>query len=213
MVVAKNEEAAPPPPAETAQPPRTAPPQPSTPSTPFLSLARWELAVNAAGWTPAPSGTRFGFGLEAGLLFSPAWRTTLELAGSIPEDEVIVINDVTRGTLKVMTFNALLTAGRCIDRELRPCLSLAGGVRLARGWTTGDYLFQKSPSWQARPTFGLSLSLQYLPWKWLLAGVELLGLVNPVSAKFEIQGDPAATVTFPTFEGLLRVSFGATFNR
>jgi hypothetical protein len=179
----------------------------------LLRLARWELAVNGAAWAPAQSGTRFAFGLEAGLLFSPAWRASLELSASLPEDTVIVIDDVTRGTLTVETFNALLTVGRCLDRELRPCVALAGGVRFARGATSGDYLFQKKQTWVARPSFGLALQLHWLPWKWLFSGLELVGLVNPVPAQFDIQGDPAVSAAFPTIEGMLRVSFGASFNR
>jgi len=215
VVVSENETAPPKTTPASEQPPAQTAAQtaPSPPSAPFLRWQRWELSVSGAGWTPAPSGTRFALGLEGAIVFDPAWRASLELAGGLPEDQMIVINGVQRGSMSVETFNALLTVGRCIDRELRPCLALVGGARVARGTTSGDLIFHQNASFQVRPSFGLALQLQWLPWSWIFAGLELVGLWNPVPAEFDLQGVPAATVTFPTFEAMLRLSFGATFTR
>ncbi len=183
------------------------------PPTPLLRFARFEVAATGAGWAPAPSTTRGAFGGEVGVLFDPAWRASLGFLAALPEERDVIVNDVTRGTLSVQHFDALLSAGRCIEREVRPCAALVGGVRFAHGSTSGDLIFHSAQSWQARPTFGLALQLAWVPWRWLYFAVDLLGLVNPVPAEFDVQGIPAATVSLPTLEGMLRVSIGASIPR
>ncbi len=171
------------------------------------------MAASTAAWAPAPAGTRFAFGGQLAALFKPAFRASLDFLAGLPEEQVIIINGVNRGTMSVQAFEALASVGYCLDRSLRPCAALVGGARIGHGFATGDLIFHSASSWQARPTFGLALQLAWIPWRWVYAALELVGLVNPVGAQFELQGVPAATVSFPTFDGLLRLSIGASLAR
>lgn len=171
-------------------------------------VTRFELSAGAAAWAPATTFVRPALALDLALYLDPAWRLGLSGALSFPEQHVVTLDSVARGTLTTQAFLVDASFGRCAGRAWRFCGAALAGVRIASGSAQGDFLFHTGAAWLVRPSFGLSASLAVLPVRSFLVSLDLAGLVNPVPAAFSVVGIPSASQPFPLVEGLLRLAVG-----